>query len=94
MNTKTAPNYPDTPELEKMKAHQPESQIIGSFLDWLTNEKNREICTWDTTRHREEFRPVGKTIEQTLAEYFDVDLKKVEEERRAVLEYAREINAQ
>jgi hypothetical protein len=33
-------------------------------------------------------------MEKTLAEYFDIDLKKLEEEKRAMLDECRKANAQ
>ena len=41
----------------------------------------------------ESLMPSPLRIEETLAEYFDIDLKKLEEEKRAMLETLRQANA-
>ena len=48
------------------------------------------LCLFD--EDTEEWEPVRLRIEEMLARYYDIDLNKIEEERRAVLEYVREIN--
>lgn len=78
-----------TPELDKMLAVKDKSQEIGAFLDSLS-EQGYAICEhkqygedeWDGPSG---YHPVRKNIEQLLAEYFNIDLKKCEEERQAIL---------
>ena len=84
-------SYPKTPELDKMSAVKNESQIIGAFLDQLSQDG---ICLakWaeGETRHDDDVLvPICQTIEQTLASYFDINLNKVEKERRAILDHIR-----
>jgi hypothetical protein len=55
------------------------SQIIGEFLD----SSRYTLCQVDSSGHR--YTPVTGSIEQILARYYDVDLVKVEQERRAIL---------
>lgn len=62
------------PEVEKMKRVQAESQAIGRFLDWML-EKKRKPTFWN--------------IEQLLAEYYGIDLQKVEKEKMKILEEFR-----
>lgn len=83
------------PECEKMLAVSKESQSIGSFLDWLHNEKEIHLCTYEENdiivddegfeELAEGFYGVNKSINTLLAEYFEVDLVKAEEEKRAIL---------
>lgn len=40
----------------------------------------------------DELQPITQRMEQLLAEYFEIDLKKVEEERRAMLEELAKMN--
>ena len=49
--------------------------------------------TGQTTYMRKEWWPLGKTIEGILAEYFDVDLDKLEAEKRAMLDGIRMADA-
>lgn len=83
-------------ELKKMAAVREQSQAIGEFLD--TSEY--VLAEWvDCTREFHEgadisygrcsedqhLVPVRKSIEQILADYFEIDLAKVEEERMQIL---------
>ena len=63
-----------TTECDRLHAVKNRSQTIGEFLDWLKDEY-------------EIFLP--KSITNLLAEYFDIDLKRVERERRAILKELR-----
>lgn len=76
------PIAPVYPELDKMTAVKGESQIIGAFLDWLINDKDRAICV----EERGEYVPHYMSIEQRLAEYFEIDLELVERDRSRYLE--------
>ncbi len=80
------------PECEKLQKHQEKSQIIGEFLDWLKNDQGYVIAHWDEGLHRDDddqLYPCAKTIEQLLAEYFNIDLNKVEKERQQIIESLR-----
>lgn len=146
----------DTPELDKMATVRDESQPIGAFLEWLS-EQGIILCKWETPRESqrctgvqrdifdrdncqgtgvalrtvktmadlslprgeerdasrvtlieaggectkcngtgsyeydgaEQYLPDFMPIEKRLAQYFNIDLAKVEQERRAVLEAIR-----
>lgn len=82
---KTKP-YPKTPELDKMKAVQAESQTIGAFLDHMSTSGMSLACF---DQYGENLHFVRKSIEQILADYFEIDLVKVEKERRAILDAIR-----
>lgn len=73
------------PECDKMLAIHEDSQKIGEFIEWL-GEQGMEICV-DCMDG--EYTPLRKTREQLLAEYFDIDLEKVEQERRKILKSLR-----
>jgi hypothetical protein len=75
-------NKMETPELDKMNAIQPKSQIIGEFLDWLLYEQRQYLCE---TKDGERFTPSFKGINSWLADYFQIDLAKVDQEQRALL---------
>lgn len=82
---------PLTPELDKMaKAREEGSETIGAFLEWLQG-KGLVLCTWiEEPNAPEGWRPDSRGIQRLLADYFGVDLVKVEAERLALLEYVRE----
>jgi hypothetical protein len=75
-----------TPELEKMKAVQPKSQVIGEFLEWLTGEKEITLAKWSD---HDTLMPVHEHTEKLLAEFFGINLVKVEREKRMILEDLR-----
>ena len=73
------------PECEKMKKVHTESEAIGSFLDWLS-----EKGVWLACQEDEDIeKPFPYQTEELLAEFFDIDLKKVEREKRHMLEGCR-----
>ena len=92
------------PECDKMKSVQPRSQLIGEFLEWLNQEKgvtlaklhehNADCFNEDGERDcgmcTQSFYPIRYTIENLLAEFFEIDLEKVEREKRAMLKELRE----
>lgn len=90
-----------TPELNRMKAVQSQSQAIGAFIEWLGNNK-LTICqhddgNWHYTetgekdyRNLEGYYPDRRNIERILADYFEIDLDKVEKEKSALLDDFRQ----
>ncbi len=54
------------------------------------NNSPVKLCLFDEQWN--EWRPVRLRIEEMLARYFEIDLDKVEEERRALLEHVRKEN--
>jgi len=80
------------PECEKMSKVKEQSQIIGEFLDWLQNERGITLAEYGSGLNNQHLYPIYKTIEKILAEYFEIDLDKVEQERRAMLDVLRKKN--
>lgn len=94
---------PKTPELDKLKVLHGTSQVIGQFIDWVLHEKHILFC--NSHEHTEncfdqadkricgrpegDLAPIHVNIEAILAEYFGIDLKKVDQEREAILEEFR-----
>jgi len=81
----------ETPEINKMLMVQPESQAIGQFLEWL-GTKGYAIGKYETVEGylSEQFVPDLRPINQMLAEYYEIDLTKVDTEQRAILEALRQ----
>lgn len=73
-----------SPQLARMQAVQAESQTIGQFLDWLS-ENGMAICKPQDGLRGERYFPIAESTEQLLARHFEVDLNAVERERRALL---------
>lgn len=82
------------PECEKIQAVREQSQTIGDFLGWLGREKKYELVKWrnidpndpdNMLDETEKFQPVHYGMEELLAEYFKIDLKKAEAEREEMI---------
>lgn len=79
----------DCPEHEKLEAIKGDSQACGEFLEWLHAEKGWSLCCIPP-EYQDTYVPVHYSTERLLAEYFKVDLSKIEDEKRAVLAALRE----
>ncbi|RMH18203.1 MAG: hypothetical protein D6698_07410 [Gammaproteobacteria bacterium] len=68
------------PEHERLRRIQPLSQAIYDFLEW-SSEKGYILGEWigDT------LFPAGIDRREMIAEFFEIDLKKLEEEKRDML---------
>lgn len=80
------------PEHEKLQAIKEQSQIIGEFLEWLAVEKQVSLCKVDP-EYRGDYSPywpIRKRYEELLAEFFNIDLEVLEEEKRTMLEEMQE----
>lgn len=70
------------PECEKLAEKAKESAVISNFLEWLEENDISLVRDW------EGYQGVGVTTSeynQLLARYYDIDLNKVEDERRDIL---------
>jgi hypothetical protein len=89
----------DYPEHDKLAAVQDESQVIGEFIEMAgyTLCEMRTFTDVDSRGRRYETQPrlapVAKSIQQLLADYFEIDLNKIEAEKRAMLNSLRKANA-
>lgn len=74
------------PECDKMLAVKDKSQAIGEFLEWLQGEQEVTLAAYGTERNtRNRLFPIQTTTEAMLADFFGINLAKVEQERRALL---------
>ncbi len=82
---------PKYPEHEKLKAISADSQKIGDFINWLgANELS--ICGCRETHSGVDWTPTIKPIRIILAEYFDIDQEKIDDEKDEMLKEMREEN--
>jgi hypothetical protein len=85
-------------ELERLQAVRDRSQTIGEFLDWLCHEKNVllvqsvpvasclfKVSPGDSYQEWPFYCPIQDSYEELLAEYFNIDLKKVSSQKAALL---------
>lgn len=105
---KDPPELPKTPTLDKLRGVKDKSQTIGSFLDWLQSEQKIQLMHYhehiescfdedgDSDSNcglfEDDPMPNHRSIEKLLADYFEIDLGEVEKERRALLDWQRELN--
>jgi hypothetical protein len=83
----TAVQYP---EHEKMQAIAEHSQEIGRFLDEFLPSKGIHLCVYSEERYSQgEFFPASRPITDLLAEFYEIDLDKIEDEKRAMLDSIR-----
>ena len=90
------------PECEKIAEVSEELNKIGRFLNWLKMEKGFVLGEYykvdeiddisDYGDLEEVIFPVHTSTDKLLAEYYDIDMNKVEEERREMLEDIRSKN--
>jgi hypothetical protein len=100
MAMKDAENLP-CPECEKLTSVSQFSQKIGEFLDWIAQTHGVVFSKYHTHSDEGCYDEEGNRTcgvrtddldrfffdkEKLLAEFFEVDLEKVENERRALLE--------
>ena len=88
------PKPPAMPECEKLKAIQERSQSIGEFLEWLCSTKGVSLMV-DMDADPDDINgtvqvPMRESKEELLAEFFEIDLDKVEDEKRALLDFIRQ----
>ena len=77
------------PECDKLAAVSEDSNKIGAFLDWLSEQGIRLAKYTEDDELLEE----RSKIEELLARYYGIDLKKVEDERQSILRDCHDINA-
>lgn len=93
------------PEYEKLDKIHETSNNIGNFLEWLSSAKQISFAKWVKEPQQvpisifsaktkevefDIFFQINMEIEKWLAEYFNIDLKKLEEEKQAMLKELRQ----
>lgn len=84
----TEPVSPQTPELDRLAAIHDDRTVISDFIYWLGTQ-GIHMMRWVKSDDDEGWVPVGRDAEQLIADYYEIDLKKVEKERRAILAHVR-----
>ncbi len=95
MRPETMPKPSDYPEHQKLQNVSEHSQVIGEFLDWMQCTHGAELAYYTNvdygyshTKRELVFMPGG--VQKWLAEFFDIDLAKIEDEKRIMLAKMRE----
>lgn len=83
------PNYPEHALLKEL---QPKSQAIHEFIDWLQSEKR--ICLAEYLAPKSErMYPTNKNVTGLVAEFLEIDLKALENEKLHMIEESRKASA-
>ena len=77
------------PECEKLAKVRDKSQVVGTFLEWLRDIKGFELAKYQEIHPEDRLVPIHYSIESLLAEHFEIDMEKVEQERQQILEDIR-----
>jgi hypothetical protein len=92
----TSTNKTPYPEHEKMKEISDKSQVVGEFLAWA-NENGMWIARYQTRwvnasgESVDELVPVATPTVELLAQFFEIDLGKIESEKQAMLDEIRQM---
>ena len=79
----------DYPEHEKLSEVSDKSQAIGEFIDWLEYEKGIHLGFYPDGQ--EPMQAVFMNIRDLLADFFEIDLDKIDLEKDAMLEAMRKV---
>ncbi len=78
------------PEHQKLKAIADKSQAIHDFLEWLQDTKGGFLAV--RAGRRQDAYPMRESLRTLLAEFYEIDLDKIEDEKRAMLDECRRLN--
>lgn len=86
--------YPEHDKLEKI---HDQSQEIGEFVEWLlSGNSGYFICTQCDSESLfgpiKTYLPTSINIQEVLAKYYEIDLIKLEKEKREMLDELRKKN--
>ena len=80
-------SQPECPECEKLSAVAQKSNEIGDFMDWIIDNTEFRICE---NEGYEYYSSSHLQRERLIAQYFEIDLDKVEKERFELLKWLQE----
>lgn len=90
----TAPVYPPTPTLDRMKEVRPQTEAVADFYEWLhangfaVMKVISKPGIFTDSEFVEYVHPGG--LEPMLADWQEIDLAAADREKRALLDYVRE----
>lgn len=76
------------PEHTKLRAISDQSQACYDFIDWLGSEKGYRLCY--VPQRSGTYEPVQHSMRGLLAEFFEIDVDKIETEKRAMIAQLRD----
>lgn len=87
------PVAPETPECDNLAALMGNIDAITEFFEWA-GEQGYQVGKYQPIEgyRDEQFMPVSRTPHELALESLGLDPKKLETERRALLDYQRRLN--
>ena len=76
------------PECEKLGAVRDKSQLIGEFLDWLSDYEI-VLARYNPNSRLDQLMEHSESTESLLAKFFDIDMGEVERERQQMIDDLR-----
>ena len=58
-------------------------ELLGEFLEWVEEERGLHLCSY--SGYSKEYIPTAIVLEKLLAKFFNIDLGKVNKEKREML---------
>ena len=77
------------PEHDRLSAVADKSQCVGEFLEWL-QEQGITLCAWSDEERM--YFGAAESTASMLSRFFEVDLHRLESEKRAMLDEQRKLN--
>jgi hypothetical protein len=93
--TKAPAKEPTYPMHEKLKALGTNRAAVQRFIDWLYDEQEWQICEemeYERGEYGDRLLPIMKRREDIMAEFFEIDLTMLDDEKRAMLDHIRKLN--
>lgn len=83
-----------TPQHDRLRSVKNLSQSIHEFIHWLSDEKNVILATENIDNDDPQYyNPSRTSLTDLVAEYFEIDLDELENEKRRMLHDIRLSNA-
>jgi len=80
------------PEHDKLTAVNDKTAAIHDFVEWMMSTYHARFMTYRDTEDFEGWTEPDRYFDVWLAEWADIDMRKIEDEKRAMLAKQRELN--
>ncbi len=89
MAEEKTPKTLEVPNCEKLRALHKDKVIVGDFIEWMTAQGY--VIAQEV---EEELAYARKSFDKLWLDYIEVDEQKLDDERRAILDEQRKLNAE
>lgn len=82
------------PEHDALRRVQPQSQAIHEFMEWVGTEKRLCLAGYaDVEERSNRLFPTTKNLTDLVAEFLEIDLKKLENEKLQTIDEMRKASS-